>query len=63
MEEGSYREINKEGVTVLPVEQNPTMALAICRRGYVLETGKIILEGKAAELSGNDRVRQAYFGG
>ena len=38
------------------------MALVICHRGYVLETGKIILKGKAAELSGNDLVRQAYLG-
>ncbi len=55
--------MNKEGLTVFPVEQNAAMALAICHRGYVLETGKIILEGKAVELSGNDRMRQAYFGG
>jgi branched-chain amino acid transport system ATP-binding protein len=55
--------INKEGVTVLLVEQNAAMALAICHRGYVMETGKIILQGTAAELSGNDRVRQAYLGG
>ncbi|HEY6174596.1 MAG TPA: ABC transporter ATP-binding protein [Kofleriaceae bacterium] len=55
--------INKEGVTILLVEQNAAMALAICHRGYVLETGKIILEGTAAELSGNDRVREAYLGG
>ncbi|HEY1373208.1 MAG TPA: ABC transporter ATP-binding protein [Candidatus Binatia bacterium] len=55
--------INKEGVTVLLVEQNAAMALAICHRGYVLETGNIILEGTAAELSGNDRVREAYLGG
>jgi branched-chain amino acid transport system ATP-binding protein len=59
----TIQEINKEGVTVLLVEQNAAMALAICHRGYVLETGKIILEGKAAELSGNERVRQAYLGG
>ncbi len=63
MEEGSYRQINKEGGTVLLVEQNAAMALAICHRGYVLETGKIILEGKAAELRGNDRVKQAQLGG
>jgi branched-chain amino acid transport system ATP-binding protein len=55
--------INKEGVTVLLVEQNAAMALAICHRGYVLETGKIILSGTAAELGGNDLVRQAYLGG
>jgi branched-chain amino acid transport system ATP-binding protein len=59
----TIQEINKEGVTVLLVEQNAAMALAICHRGYVLETGKIILQGTAAELSGNDRVRQAYLGG
>jgi branched-chain amino acid transport system ATP-binding protein len=59
----TIQEINKEGVTVLLVEQNAAMALAICHRGYVMETGKIILEGTAAELSGNDRVRQAYLGG
>ena len=59
----TIQEINKKGVTVLLVEQNAAMALAICHRGYVLETGKIILQGTAAELSGNDRVRQAYLGG
>jgi branched-chain amino acid transport system ATP-binding protein len=59
----TIQEINKEGVTVLLVEQNAAMALGICHRGYVMETGKIILEGTAAELSGNDRVRQAYLGG
>jgi len=59
----TIQEINKEGVTVLLVEQNAAMALAICHRGYVMESGKIILEGTAAELSGNERVRQAYLGG
>lgn len=57
MAEGSYRQINKEGVTVLLAEQNAAMALAICHRGYVLETGKIILEGTAAELSGKELCR------
>jgi branched-chain amino acid transport system ATP-binding protein len=56
-------QINREGVTILLVEQNAAMALAVCHRGYVLETGAIILEGKASELAGNDRVRQAYLGG
>ena len=59
----TIQEINREGVTILLVEQNAAMALAICHRGYVLETGAIILEGKAAELTGNDLVRQAYLGG
>jgi len=45
------------------VEQNAAMALAISHRGYVLETGNVILEGKSSELTGNDRVRQAYLGG
>ena len=56
-------QINREGVTILLVEQNAAMALAVCHRGYVLETGAVILEGKASELAGNDRVRQAYLGG
>jgi len=55
--------INRSGVTVLLVEQNAAMALAISHRGYVLETGSVILEGKSSELAGNDRVRQAYLGG
>jgi branched-chain amino acid transport system ATP-binding protein len=55
--------INRSGVTVLLVEQNAAMALAISHRGYVLETGQVILEGKASELAGNDLVRQAYLGG
>ncbi len=59
----TIQEINREGVTILLVEQNAAMALAICHRGYVLETGAIILEGKADELTGNDLVRQAYLGG
>lgn len=59
----TIQEINRDGVTILLVEQNAAMALAISERGYVLETGNIILEGKAEELTGNDRVRQAYLGG
>jgi branched-chain amino acid transport system ATP-binding protein len=55
--------INKAGVTILLVEQNAAMALAISHRGYVLETGQVILEGTARELAGNDLVRQAYLGG
>jgi len=59
----NIRAINKTGVTVLLVEQNAAMALAISHRGYVLETGCVIIEGAASELAGNDLVRQAYLGG
>ena len=54
--------INRRGVTVLLVEQNAAMALSIAQRGYVLETGRIALEGAAAELAGNADVRRAYLG-
>ncbi|HOT91776.1 MAG TPA: ABC transporter ATP-binding protein [Anaerolineae bacterium] len=57
------REINREGVTVLLVEQNAHMALSVANRGYVLETGAIELEGSAQELAQNPRVREAYLGG
>jgi branched-chain amino acid transport system ATP-binding protein len=54
--------INRRGVTVLLVEQNAAMALSIARRGYVLETGRIALEGASADLAGNPEVRRAYLG-
>ncbi len=56
------RDINKQGVTILLVEQNANMALKIANRGYVLETGNIKLQGTAEELLGNDEVRKAYLG-
>ena len=56
------REINSTGVTVLLVEQNATQALAMADRGYVLETGEIVLEGTGAELLADDRIRAAYLG-
>ena len=56
-------EINRRGVTVLLVEQNAHMALSIARRGYVLETGAVVLEDLAANLAANDEVRAAYLGG
>ena len=59
----TIRTINQAGVTVVLVEQNAAMALAISHRGYVLETGQVILHGSASELAGNDLVRQAYLGG
>ena len=56
--------INKEkGVTVLLVEQNARMALSIADRAYVLETGKITLEGTGAQLASDPRVQKAYLGG
>jgi len=55
-------EINRQGVTVLLVEQNAAQALAIADRGYVLETGEIVLNGTGQELLADDRVRAAYLG-
>lgn len=56
-------EINKSGTTILLVEQNAHMALSIAHRAYVLETGKIVLEGPAGELAQNEQVKKAYLGG
>jgi branched-chain amino acid transport system ATP-binding protein len=55
-------DINRQGTTILLVEQNAAMALSIAHRGYVLETGSIALVGTAAELSDNADVRRAYLG-
>ena len=54
--------INREGVTVLLVEQNANKALGIAEYGYVLETGRIALEDEAARLLQNDHVRRSYLG-
>jgi branched-chain amino acid transport system ATP-binding protein len=54
--------INRQGVTILLVEQNAAMALSIAGRGYVLETGRLPLEGGAQELADNPEVRRAYLG-
>lgn len=56
------REINNDGVTVLIVEQNAAQALALANRGYVLETGELVLSGSGQELLRDDRVRAAYLG-
>jgi branched-chain amino acid transport system ATP-binding protein len=56
------REINAQGTPVLLVEQNALMALDTAHRGYVLETGRIALEGPAKELRDNERVRKTYLG-
>ena len=55
-------EINELGTTVLLVEQNTRQALALSRRGYVLENGRVVLEGSGAELLGNEHVKRAYLG-
>jgi branched-chain amino acid transport system ATP-binding protein len=54
--------INRQGTTILLVEQNAAMALSIADRGYVLETGTIVLSGTAGQLAENERVRHAYLG-
>jgi branched-chain amino acid transport system ATP-binding protein len=59
----TVREINQRGVTVLLVEQNAHLALAIARRGYVLETGRVQIEDEAARLLQNEDVKKAYLGG
>jgi branched-chain amino acid transport system ATP-binding protein len=56
------REINQQGTTILLVEQNANMALHIAHRGYVLETGRIVLEDTARKLMANDEVKQSYLG-
>ena len=56
------REINRQGVTVLLIEQNANMALKIADLAYVLETGRITLSGSGAELLANEKVKEAYLG-
>lgn len=57
------QDIQQQGTTVLLIEQNATKALSIADRGYVLETGKIVLSGTGQELLASDDVRKAYLGG
>lgn len=56
-------DINKTGTTILLVEQNANMALSIANRAYVLETGRITLQGDAKELAASEEIRKAYLGG
>jgi branched-chain amino acid transport system ATP-binding protein len=56
------REINDQGTTILLVEQNARMALTVAHRGYVLQTGQIVLTGSAKDLQTNETVRKAYLG-
>ena len=58
----TVREINSQGTTILLVEQNALMALQVAQRGYVIETGEIVLHDSAAALQENEMVRKAYLG-
>ncbi|MDF2924463.1 MAG: transporter ATP-binding protein [Paenibacillaceae bacterium] len=59
----TVEEINRQGTTVLLVEQNANQALKVAHRAYVLETGKIVLSGSAAELAQSEQIKEAYLGG
>ncbi len=56
------QEINRQGTTIFVVEQNANMALSIATRGYVLQTGQVVLSGSAASLRENEMIRRAYLG-
>ena len=58
----SIKQLNKDGITILLVEQNAKKALKVSNRGYVLQTGQITLAGTGRELLKNDTVREAYLG-
>ncbi len=59
----ALREMNAEGTTILLVEQNARMALKFAQRGYVLENGRLVLEGKSEDLLNDPKVKSAYLGG
>jgi branched-chain amino acid transport system ATP-binding protein len=58
----TVREINSQGTTILLVEQNAAQALTLAHRGYVIETGRIVLENEARALLADEQVRKAYLG-
>jgi branched-chain amino acid transport system ATP-binding protein len=58
----TIQDINKQGTTVLLVEQNALMALEVAHRGYVMQTGQIVLHDTAQHLQANEMVRKAYLG-
>jgi len=58
----TIRELHRQGATILLVEQNARMALSVATRGYVLETGSLALQGSAADLAADPKVKQAYLG-
>ncbi len=59
----TFKRLNEEGLTLLLVEQNASLALHLAHRGYVLDTGRIVASGTGAELLGNPEVKKAYLGG
>ena len=59
----ALKQLNEEGTTILLVEQNARMALQFAQRGYVLESGNLVLQGNSEELLANPEVKQAYLGG
>jgi branched-chain amino acid transport system ATP-binding protein len=59
----ALKEINREGTTILLVEQNARLALKFAERAYVLENGRLALEGSSADLFNNPAVKKAYLGG
>jgi branched-chain amino acid transport system ATP-binding protein len=59
----SLAEISREGTTILLVEQNARLALKFAQRGYVLETGNLVIEGKSEDLLNDPEVKKAYLGG
>ncbi|MCC6905538.1 MAG: ABC transporter ATP-binding protein [Anaerolineae bacterium] len=58
----TVQKLNEEGITILLVEQNAQLALSICNRGYVMQSGEIVLEGTGQELLADETVRHAYLG-
>ena len=56
-------DINKEGTTILLVEQNANMALSVASRAYVIETGRVTISGTAKELQASEEIKLAYLGG
>jgi branched-chain amino acid transport system ATP-binding protein len=59
----ALKQLNEEGTTILLVEQNARMALQFAQRGYVLESGNLVLEGSSEMLLANPEVKKAYLGG
>ena len=59
----ALKELNKQGMTILLIEQNALVALNFAHRGYVLDTGEIVMQGSSKELMENPDIKKAYLGG